>query len=135
MRNLFIFICSNDKCSEIIDYYNSYYENFIVVINNKNISNNNNIIRNEKLNGYFELDNNQNINLFVLNNLNNTDYDNYVFLYGNLLEYNNIINDLNMNKTKINIDNFDLNLDKSNFSYNILNKSNIHEIKKKYMIL
>ena len=73
--------------------------------------------------------------------INNTDYDNFVFLYGNLLEYNNniindnIINDLYIVKSNFDINNFDLNLNKNIFSYNILNKSNIHEIKKKYMIL
>jgi hypothetical protein len=65
------------------------------------------------------------------------DYDHYIFLYGNLLEYNNnIINELEKNKifkTKFDINKFDLN---SNiFSYNILDKSDIYEIKKKYMIL
>ncbi len=148
MRNLFIFIYDenvldkNDFQTEIIDYYKSYYENFIIVIqkNNNNNNNNNlinNIIRKEKLTCYFELENNKNINLFVLNNLNNMDYDNYIFLYGNLLEYNdNIINELDKNKiykTKFDINKFDL---KSNiFSYIILDKSHIYEIKKKYLIL
>jgi hypothetical protein len=145
MKNLFIFIYNNINNNEnvldtqIIDFYKSYYENFIVVIQNNNNSNNliNNIIRKEKLTCYFELENNKNINLFILNNLNNMDYDNYVFLNGNLLTYNdNIINELEKNKiykTKFDINKFDLN---SNlFSYIILDKSDICEIKKKYMIL
>jgi len=142
MRNLFIFIYNenvldDNKYTNIIDYYKSHYENFIVVIiqnNNNNLVNS--IIRNEKLSSYFELENNKNINLFVLNNLNNMDYDNFIFLYGNLLEYNdNIISDLEKNKiykTKFDINKFNLN---SNvFSYNILDKNDIYEIKKKYMI-
>jgi hypothetical protein len=145
MRNLFIFIYDgnvldkNDFQTEIIDYYKSHYENFIIVIQNNNNNNNliNKIIRKEKLTSYFELENNKNINLFVLNNLNNMDYDNYIFLYGNLLEYNdNIINELDKNKiykTNFDVNKFDLN---SNiFSYIILNKSGIYEIKKKYLIL
>jgi hypothetical protein len=150
MKNLFIFIYNNfdenvlddNKYTNIIDYYKSHYENFIVVIQNNNNNNNNNIIinkiiRKEKLSSYFELENNKNLNLFVLNNLNNMDYDNYIFLYGNLLEYNNtIINELEKNrifKIKFDVNKFDLN---SNiFSYNILDKSDIYEIKKKYMIL
>ena len=150
MKNLFIFIYNffdenvldDNKYTNIIDYYKSHYENFIVVIQNNNNNNNNNIIinkiiRKEKLSSYFELENNKNLNLFVLNNLNNMDYDNYIFLYGNLLEYNNtIINELEKNrifKIKFDVNKFDLN---SNiFSYNILDKSDIYEIKKKYMIL
>lgn len=154
MKNLFIFIYSNenifnDKYTEIIDYYNLYYDNFIIIIkNNNNINNSiinnsiiNNNIRKQKLNSYFELDSNQNLNLFILNNLNNSDYDNFVFLYGNLLEYNNniindnIINDLYIAKTNFDINNFDLNLNENVFSYNILNKNDVYEIKKKYMIL
>jgi len=143
MKNLFIFIYNNldenvlddNKYTNIIDYYKLHYENFIVVIQNNNIINN--IIRKEKLSSYFELENNKNINLFILNNLNNMDYDNYIFLYGNLLEYNdNIISDLDKNKifkTKFDINKFNLN---SNvFSYNILDKNDMYEIKKKYMIL
>ena len=146
MKNLFIFIYDetvldkNDFQTEIIDFYKSYYENFIVVKkNNKIIINNiiNNIIIKEKLSSYFELENNININLFILNNLNNMDYDNYVFLYGNLLEYNNtIINELEINKifkTKFDINKF--NLISNIFSYIILDKIDIYEIKKKYMIL
>ena len=73
----------------------------------------------------------------MLNNLNNMDYDNYIFLYGNLLEYNdNIINELDKNrifKSKFDVNKFDLN---SNvFSYIILDKTDIYEIKKKYLIL
>ena len=147
MKNLFIFIYDenvlddNNFQIEIIDFYKHYYENFIVVKQNNNNNNNNNlinnIIRKEKISSYFELENNKNINLFVLNNLNNMDYDNFIFLYGNLLEYNdNIISDLEKNKiykTKFDINKFNLN---SNvFSYNILDKSDIYEIKKKYMIL
>ena len=148
MKNLFIFIYNNlnenvlddNKYTNIIDYYKSHYENFIVVIQNNNNNNNiiiNKIIRKEKLSSYFELENNKNLNLFVLNNLNNMDYDNYIFLYGNLLEYNdNIISDLDKNKifkTKFDINKFNLN---SNvFSYNILYKNDMYEIKKKYMIL
>jgi hypothetical protein len=142
MKNLFIFIYDenildkNDFQTEIIDFYKSYYENFIVVKQNNKIIINN-IIRKEKLSNYFELENNININLFILNNLNKMDYDNYVFLYGNLLEYNNtIINDLEKNrifKTKFDVNKFNLN---SNiFSYIILDKKDIYEIKKKYMIL
>ena len=125
MKNLFIFIYNNlnenvlddNKYTNIIDYYKSHYENFIVV---------NKIIRKEKLSSYFELENNKNLNLFVLNNLNNMDYDNYIFLYGNLLEYNNtIINELEKNrifKIKFDVNKFDLN---SNiFSYNILDLEN-----------
>ena len=144
MKNLFIFIYNffdenvldDNKYTNIIDYYKLHYKNFIVVIqNNNNIINN--IIRKEKLSSYFELENNKNINLFILNNLNNMDYDNYIFLYGNLLEYNdNIISDLDKNKifkTKFDINKFNLN---SNvFSYNILYKNDMYEIKKKYMIL
>jgi hypothetical protein len=147
MKNLFIFIYNNldddiniIEYTNIIDFYKSYYENCIVVKQNNNKNNNNlvnSIIRNEKLSSYFELENNKNINLFILNNLNNMDYDNYVFFFGNLLEYNdNIINELDKNKifkTKFDINKFDLN---SNvFSYIILDKSDIYEIKKKYMIL
>lgn len=146
MKNLFIFvynffdenILDDNKYTNIIDYYKSHYENFIVVIQNNNNNNNliNKIIRNEKLSSYFLIENNKNLNLFLLNNLNNMDYDNFIFLYGNLLEYNdNIISDLNKNnifKKKFDINKFDLN---SNvFSYNILNKNDIYEIKKKYMI-
>ena len=142
MKNLFIFIYNENVLdTQIIDFYKSYYDNFIVVKQNNNniIINNiiNNIIRKEKLISYFELEKNINVNLFILNNLNNMDYDNYVFLYGNLLEYNNnIISDLDKNKifkTKFDINKFNLN---SNvFSYNILDKNDIYEIKKKYMIL
>ena len=143
MKNLFIFIYDENLLDniEIIDYYKQYYENFIVVKqnNNNNLINNliNKIIRNEKLSSYFELENNKNINLFILNNLNNMDYDNYIFLYGNLLEYNkNIINELEKNrifKSKFDVNKFDLN---SNvFSYIIVDKTDIYEIKKKYMIL
>jgi hypothetical protein len=147
MKNLFIFIYNffdenvldDNKYTNIIDYYKLHYENFIVVIQNNNKNNNliNKIIRKEKLSSYFELENNKNLNLFLLNNLNNMDYDNYVFLYGNLLEYNNnIINEIEKNKIfkkKFDINKFDLN---SNiFSYNILDKNDIYEIKKKYMIL
>ena len=145
MKNLFIFvynffdenILDDNKYTNIIDYYKSHYENFIVVIQNNNNNNLiNKIIRNEKLSSYFLIENNKNLNLFLLNNLNNMDYDNFIFLYGNLLEYNdNIISDLNKNnifKKKFDINKFDLN---SNvFSYNILNKNDIYEIKKKYMI-
>ena len=145
MKNLFIFIYNffdenvldDNKYTNIIDYYKLHYKNFIVVIqNNNNIINN--IIRKEKLSSYFELENNKNINLFILNNLNNMDYDNYIFLYGNLLEYNNnnIINEIEKNKifkTKFDVNKFDLN---SNiFSFIILDKTDIYEIKKKYMIL
>jgi hypothetical protein len=146
MKNLFIFIYNNldenvlddNKYTNIIDYYKSHYEYFIVIIQNNNNNNIiNNIIRKEKLSSYFELENNNNINLFILNNLNNIDCDNYIFLFGNLLEYNdNIISDLDKNKifkTKFDINKFNLN---SNvFSYNILDKNDIYEIKKKYMIL
>ena len=138
MKNLFIFIYNENVLdTQIIDFYKSYYENFIVVIQNNNNNLINKIIRKEKLNNYFELENNKNINLFILNNLNNMDYDNYIFLYGNLLEYNdNIISDLDKNKifkTKFDINKFNLN---SNvFSYNILDKNDMYEIKKKYMIL
>lgn len=145
MKNLFIFIYNNldenvlddNKYTNIIDFYKSYYENFIVVIeNNNNIINN--IIRKEKLTSYFELEKNINVNLFILNNLNNMDYDNYVFFFGNLLEYNNnnIINEIEKNKifkTKFDVNKFNL---KSNiFSYIILDKTDIYEIKKKNMIL
>ncbi len=151
MKNLFIFIYNffdenvldDNKYTNIIDYYKSHYENFIIFIHNNNNNNNNNnnlinkIIIKEKLTSYFQLENNKNINLFILNNLNNMDYDNYVFLYGNLLEYNdNIINDLEKNKifkTKFDVNKFDLN--SNPFSYIILDKNNIYEIKKKYMIL
>jgi len=145
MKNLFIFIYDenildkNNFQTEIIDFYKSYYENFIVVKQNNNNSNNliNNIIRKEKLTSYFELENYKNINLFILNNLNNMEYDNYVFLYGNLSQHNDIfINELEKNKifkTNFDINKFDLN---SNvFSYIILDKNDICEIKKKYMIL
>ena len=141
MKNLFIFIYDENVIdnTEIIDFYKSHYENFIIVIQNNNNNNLiNKIIRNEKLSSYFELENNKNINLFILNNLNNMDYDNYVFLYGNLLQYNNnnIINEIEKNKifkTKFDVNKFDLN---SNvFSYIILDKNDIYEIKKKYMIL
>jgi hypothetical protein len=145
MKNLFIFIYNilDDNKNildntEIIDFYKTYYENFIIVKQNNNNNNLiNNIIRNEKLSSYFELENNKNINLFILNNLNNMNYDNYVFLYGNLFEYNkNIINELEKNrifKSKFDVNKFDLN---SNvFSYIILNKNDIYEIKKKYLIL
>ena len=138
MKNLFIFIYNENVLdTQIIDFYKSYYDNFIVVKQNNNNIIINNIIRKEKLSSYFELENNNNINLFVLNNLNNMDYDNYIFLYGNLLEYNdNIISDLDKNKifkTKFDINKFNLN---SNvFSYNILYKTDIYEIKKKYLIL
>jgi len=144
MKNLFIFIfdenvLDDNKYTNIIDYYKSHYDNFIVVIQNNNNNKNNlinKIIRKEKLSSYFLIENNKNLNLFVLNNLNNMDYDNYLFLYGNLLEYNdNIISDLDKNKIfkkKFDINKFDLN---SNvFSYNILDKNDIYEIKKKYMI-
>jgi hypothetical protein len=145
MKNLFIFIyneniLTNSEYTNIIDYYKQHYVNFIVVLQNNNSNNSfiNNIIRKEKLSNYFELEHNKNINLFILNNLNNVeDYDNYVFLYGNLLEYNNIIiNDLEKNrvfKTKFDINKFDL--ISNNFSYNILDKNDIYEIKRKYMIL
>jgi hypothetical protein len=158
MNNLFIFIYNffdknilddNKNIIEythIIDYYKSHYDNFIVVKQNNNSNNNinnliNNIIRKEKLSNYFELENNININLFMLNNLNNMDYDNYIFLYGNLLEYNdNIINELDKNKiykTKFDVNKFDLNSNifENIFSYIILDKNDIYEIKKKYMIL
>jgi hypothetical protein len=146
MKNLFIFIYNNldenvlddNKYTNIIDFYKSYYENCIVVKQNNN-SNNlvNSIIRNEKLSSYFELEKNINVNLFILNNLNNMDYDNYIFLYGNLLEYNNnIINEIEKNKIfkkKFDVNKFNLN---SNiFSYIIVDKNDIYEIKKKYMIL
>jgi hypothetical protein len=141
MKNLFIFIfdenvLDDNKYTNIIDYYKSHYENFIVVIHNNN-NNINKIIRKEKLASYILIENNKNLNLFLLNNLNNMDYDNYLFLYGNLLEYNdNIISDLEKNKifkTKFDVNKFNLN---SNvFSYNILDKNDIYEIKKKYMIL
>jgi len=143
MKNLFIFIYNNldddiniIEYTNIIDFYKSYYENCIVVKqNNNNLVNS--IIRNEKLSSYFELENNKNINLFILNNLNNMDYDNYVFFFGNLLEYNdNIINELDKNKiykTKFDVNKFNLNSDI--FSYIILDKTDIYEIKKKYMIL
>ena len=148
MKNLFIFIYNNlddnkniIEYTNIIDYYKEYYYSFIVVVN-KIINNSNNfinkIIRNEKLSSYFELDNNKNINLFILNNLNNMDYDNYIFLYGNLLEYNNnnIINEIEKNKIfKKNFDVNKFNLNSNVFSYNILDKNDIYEIKKKYMIL
>jgi hypothetical protein len=136
MKNLFIFIYNENVLdTKIIDYYILHYENFIVFNQNNSIINN--IIRKEKFSSYFELDNNPNINLFILNNLNNMDYDNYVFLYGNLLEYNdNIINELDKNKlfkTKFDFNKFNLN---SNiFSYNILDKNDMYEIKKKYLIL
>ena len=110
MKNLFIFIyndCNHkdnnyiDKdnyYTKIIDNYISYYDNFIVFTQSNSIINN--IIRKEKLSSYFELDNNENINLFVLNNLNNMEYDNYVFLYGNFLDYNdNILNPILLGKT------------------------------------
>jgi hypothetical protein len=146
MKNLFIFVYNffdenvldDNKYTNIIDYYKSHYDNFIVIIQNNNNNNLiNKIIRNEKLSSYFQLENNKNLNLFLLNNLNNMDYDNFIFLYGNLLEYNNnIINELDKNKIfkiKFDINKFDLN---SNvFSYNILDKNDIYEIKKKYMIL
>ena len=138
MKNLFIFIYNENVLdTQIIDFYKSYYDNFIVVKQNNNNIIINNIIRKEKLSSYFELENNNNINLFVLNNLNNMDYDNYIFLYGNLLEYNdNIINELEKNrifKSKFDVNKFDLN---SNiFSYIILDKTDIYEIKKKYLIL
>ena len=138
MKNLFIFIYNENVLdTQIIDFYKSYYDNFIVVKQNNNNIIINNIIRKEKLSSYFELENNNNINLFVLNNLNNMDYDNYIFLYGNLLEYNdNIINELEKNrifKSKFDVNKFDLN---SNIiSYIILDKTDIYEIKKKYLIL
>lgn len=145
MKNLFIFIYDktilekNNFQTEIIDFYNSYYENFIVFKENNNSNNCNNFIRKEKLTSYFELENNENINLFILNNLNNMDYNNYVFLYGNLLEYNNnIIKELEKNrifKSKFDINKFDLNSNTDIFSYIILNKIDIIDIKKKYMIL
>jgi hypothetical protein len=144
MKNLFIFIYHENVLeTDIINFYKQYYENFIVITqNNNNLINNNfinNIIRNEKLSSYFELENNKNINLFVLNNLNNMNYDNYVFLYGNLLEYkDNIINDLYKNKiykTKFDVNKFDLNLNSNLFSYIIVDKTDIYEIKKKYLIL
>ena len=144
MKNLFIFIY-NDlddnkniiEYTKIIDYYKSHYENFIIIKNNNNININFiNIIKNHKCISYFELENNNNIHLFVLNNLNNMDYENYIFLYGNLLEYNDeIINELDKNKIykkKFDVNKFNLN---SNiFSYIILDKNDIHEIKKKNMI-
>jgi hypothetical protein len=142
MKNLFIFIYHENVLeTEIIDFYKPYYENFIVITqNNNNLINNNfinNIIRKEKLSSYFELENNNNIHLFVLNNLNNINYDNYIFLDGNLTEYkDNIINDLYKNKiykTKFDINKFDLN--SNSFSYIIFDKTDIYEIKKKYLIL
>ena len=138
MKNLFIFIYNENVLdTQIIDFYKSYYDNFIVVKQNNNNIIINNIIRKEKLISYFELEKNINVNLFILNNLNNMDYDNYLFLYGNLLEYNdNIIHDLDKNKiykTKFDVNKFNLN---SNiFSYIILDKTDIYEIKKKYLIL
>ena len=156
MNNLFIFIYNNlddnkniIEYTNIIDYYKLNYESFIVVIQNNNSNNSNNsnnliniIIRNEKLSSYFELENNKNINLFILNNLNNMEYDNYVFLYGNLSKHDdNISNELEKNKifkTKFDINKFDINkfdLNSNIFSYNILDKNDIYEIKKKYMIL
>ena len=145
MKNLFIFIYNNlddnkniIEYTKIIDYYKSHYENFIVVIQNNNININFiNIIKNHKCISYFELENNNNIHLFVLNNLNNMDYENYIFLYGNLFEYNDeIINELDKNKIykkKFDVNKFNLN---SNiFSYIILDKNDIYEIKKKYLIL
>ena len=134
MKNLFIFIYNenildDNKYTNIIDYYKSHYDNFIVVIQNNNNNNLINIIRKEKLISYFELEKNINVNLFILNNLNNMDYDNYIFLYGNLLEYNNnnIINEIEKNKIfkkKFDVNKFNLN---SNiFSYIIVDKNNIY---------
>ena len=147
MKNLFIFIfnntqnindnnmTNNDNMTNYINtinYYKDSYDNFCVLENNINNNNLfNSIIRDEKLSMYYKLESNTNINFFILNNLINIDYNNFIFINGNYLD-NNIINELKNNTFNTDINNFNLSL--NNFKYYIIKKHNLIEIKKKYLL-
>jgi len=135
MKNFFIFIFNNIEDNNIINYYKDYYNNFCIIENN--IDNYNlfhSIIRNEKLSVYYKLEENNNINFFILNNLNYNEYDNYIFINANMNNNmnNTIIHELENNIYDDNIYNF--NLSSTNFKYYIIKKDNLIEIKKKYLL-
>jgi hypothetical protein len=135
MKNFFIFIFNNIEDNNIINYYKDYYNNFCIIENN--IDNYNlfhSIIRNEKLSVYYKLEENNNINFFILNNLNYNEYDNYIFINANMNNNmnNTIIHELENNIYDDNIYNF--NLSSKNFKYYIIKKDNLIEIKKKYLL-
>jgi hypothetical protein len=141
MKNLFIFIFNNIENIEdnniinyinTINYYKDYYDNFCVLENNINNNNLfNKIIRYEKLSTYYKLESNININFFILNNLINIDYNNFIFIDGYNLD-NNIIYELKNNIFNKDINNFNLSL--KNFKYYIIKKDDLIEIKKKYLL-